>query len=504
MSLLTLKSLSLTLGTPLFAGLDLTLERGDRLGLIAANGRGKSSLLRLIAEGTEPTSGEITTARSLKTALLAQDTPPALRDATAREAALSRLDPETLDYESWRAEIALDDLGVPEDLRDRPMQTLSGGWQRMALLAAAIVTEPDLLLLDEPTNHLDLARLGQLEAWIAALPRDTGVIVTSHDRAFLDAVTTRTLFLRPETSRSFPLPYSAARLALDEADAADGRHFDNEMKRAQQLRKQAAKLKNIGINSGSDLLITKTKQLSDRAAKMEAAARPAHRDESAGRIRLESSGTHARALVSIDEGVLTAPDGRALYCLPRAWIEPGDRIVLLGPNGAGKSRLIARIRRAIDGGSEGVRTAAAVRLGEVDQHLSLLDAFATPMEAVTRTFTGGDARARALLAGAGLRIDLQTGPMSALSGGQRARLAMLILRLAEPNFYLLDEPTNHLDIEGQEALQAELARQGAACLLVSHDRAFVRAVAERVWSIENGRLVEHETPDRVFDRLMQA
>jgi ATPase subunit of ABC transporter with duplicated ATPase domains len=123
---------------------------------------------------------------------------------------------------------------------------------------------------------------------------------------------------------------------------------------------------------------------------------------------------------------------------------------------------------------------------------------------VKRTSDLADQPARALLAGAGIAIDAQTAPAARLSGGQRARLAMLLLRLAQPNFYLLDEPTNHLDIEGQDMLEGELIEQGAACLLVSHDRAFVRAVATRVWVIEGRRLVEVEDPDPVLDRLMRT
>ncbi|SDF87956.1 ABC-F family ATP-binding cassette domain-containing protein [Alloyangia pacifica] len=502
MSLLTLKSLSLTLGAPLFEGLDLTLNPGDRLGLVAANGRGKSSLMRLIAEGGAPTSGEIATARGLKVALLEQQVPGALLGQSVRTAACARLDPEMVDYESWRAEIALDDLGVSEELRDRPLGALSGGWQRLVLLAGLAVTEPDLLLLDEPTNHLDLARIGQLQDWLAALPARCGIIVTSHDRAFLDAATNRTLFLRPGGSRDFALPYSQARAALDEADAADARQFAGEMKRARQLRQQAAKLKNVGVNSGSDLLTVKSKQLRERAEKLEEAARPAHAEQSAGRIRLDSSDTHARALVSFEAADVVAPGGRVLYRMPKMWIAPGDRVVLLGPNGAGKSRLIEAVRAACRGNAGPIRTAATLKAGEMGQGLDQLDGFCSPMEAVTQLSSGGDARARAALAGAGIGIDLQTRPLDALSGGQRARLVLLMLRLTKPTLFLLDEPTNHLDIEGQEALQGELLSQGAACLLVSHDRAFVRAVATRVWSIEAGRLVERDDPEPVLERLM--
>ena len=136
--------------------------------------------------------------------------------------------------------------------------------------------------------------------------------------------------------------------------------------------------------------------------------------------------------------------------------------------------------------------------GWSDQGLSQLDAFPTPWAAVTERFDVGDQRARALLAGAGIGIDLQSARMAALSGGQKSRLAMLVLRLTAPNLYLLDEPTNHLDIEGQEALETELCAREASGLLVSHDRAFVRGVGTRFWQIQGRRLAEVDGPEAFF------
>ena len=499
MSILSLKDLGVTLGAPLFTGLSFTIHPGDRIGLVAANGRGKSTLLRVLAGEAEPTEGQITRARGLKTGHLAQEVPEALLPLPLADAVRRALSADQAENEGWRVDIVLDDLGVPAELRDRPLAALSGGWQRVAMLARVWVTEPDLMLMDEPTNHLDLSRIGFLERWIAGLPRGFPLLVASHDRAFLDRVTTRTLFLRETASRDFALAYSRAREALDEADAADARRFDNDLRAAAQLRRQAAKLKNIGINSGSDLLVTKTRQLTERAARIETAARPGYRERSAGEIRLEGSGSHARALVTLEDAGVAAPDGRALYRTGRKWIGSGERIVILGPNGAGKTRLLEAVAAAIAaGGGDGIKVSPTARPGYSDQGLSQVGAGETPHEAVTRRFDIGDQAARGMLAGAGIGIDLQSRPSARLSGGQRARLAMLILRLTRPNLYLLDEPTNHLDIEGQEALEAELLAGETSALLVSHDRAFVRAVGNRFWRIDGRRLVEEEGPEHFF------
>lgn len=502
MTVMNINALGVILGDPLFTDLNVTISKGNRIGLVAANGRGKTTLLECLAGLSEPTHGEITSARGLRVGYVAQYVPEEAYELTLYDWVLKAMPEEQADYESWRVDVVLGDLSVPYEVQHMPLSELSGGWQRTALLAAAWVTEPDLLLLDEPTNHLDLGRIALLQEWLAGLPKDVPVVMTSHDRAFLDAVTNRTLFLRTEQSRDFPLPFSKARAALDEADAADQRRFANDLNKAQQLRKQAAKLKNIGINSGSDLLVNKTKQLNDRAAQIEAAAKPAHREHSAGDIKLVNSGTHAKALVTLEDVQVETPDGRALYKTGQKWILPGDRIVLLGTNGTGKTRLVKLIAKALAGEGSPVKCAPSVVPAYSDQHLSQLNPKETPMGAVTSEFDFGDQRARGILAGAGVNIRMQDTPLEALSGGQKARLAMLVLRLKNPNFYLLDEPTNHLDIEGQEMLEDELISHNASCLLVSHDRSFLRNVGNRFWLIQDKKLVEVDSPEPFLEGEM--
>jgi ATPase subunit of ABC transporter with duplicated ATPase domains len=501
MALITLRNLGMTLSAPLFSQLNLVVNPGDRIGLVAANGRGKSTLLRCIAGLIEAGQGEITRARGLTIGYVEQDVPPALIDTPFDAAVLGALPAERRNSESWRAAIVLDSLGVPEALRQKPLRHLSGGWQRMAMLGRVVVIEADMLLLDEPTNHLDLARIGGLETWLNALPREMPVVIASHDRAFLDATTNRTLFLRPEQSQIFSLPYTRARAALDEADASDARRYQRDVKEARQLRRHAAKLNNIGINSGSDLLLQKTKHLKQRAQKLEEAARPVHLERSAGAIKLANSGTHARVLVALDDAAIATPDGRLLFRTGKQFICRGDRIVLLGQNGAGKTRLLSMLRQAIEkpeAVQAGIKVTQSLALGYSGQDLADLSDADTPMHAIVSRFDVGDQRTRTLLAGAGLPVAMQGRPIGRLSGGQKARLGMLVLRLTEPNFYLLDEPTNHLDIEGQEALEGELLAQQASCLLVSHDRSFVRRTGNRFWLIDRKKLVELEGPEHFF------
>ncbi|EEW60690.1 conserved ATP-binding component of ABC transporter [Ruegeria sp. TrichCH4B] len=495
MTVMNINALSVILGAPLFEDLNLTISKGDRIGLVAANGCGKTTLLECLSGAFEPTNGNIVRARGLRVGYVTQYVPERAYAQTLYDWVLNALPAEQAEFESWRVDVVLGDLSVPYELQHLRLRELSGGWQRTALLAAEWIKEPDVLLLDEPTNHLDLNRIGMLQDWLSRLPRDVAVVITSHDRAFLDATTNRTVFLRAESARVFSLPFTAARAVLDDADAADQRRFANDLNKAQQLRRQAMKLKNIGINSGSDLLVTKTKQLNERAAKIEAAAKPAHQDRSAGDIKLANSGTHAKALVTLEDVPVEAPDGRLLYKTGQKWILPGDRIVLLGANGAGKTQLVKMIQRALAENEGPVKCAPSVVPAYSDQHLSEFLKHHTPMSAVTGEFDIGDQRARSVLAGAGVQMQMQDTKIEALSGGQKARLAMLMLRLKNPNFYLLDEPTNHLDIEGQEALEAELIAHNVSCLLVSHDRSFLRNVGNRFWWINRKKLEEVESPE---------
>jgi len=498
MASISLKDVGVTATSPLFQHLTLTIAEGDCVGLIAQNGGGKSTLLRCLAGTAEVTSGDIVRSRGLRLGLVEQDIAENLRPLTLHEAIRRALSPEQREDESWRVDVVLDEFEAPADMRDRPVSALSGGWQRLMLIARVWVTEPDALLLDEPTNHLDLAKLYWLENWLKPVSRNLPVVVASHDRDFLDAVTNRTLFLRPGTSRVFALPFSAAKTALAGEDNAAEASREKDMKEASRLRRNAGELKNIGINSGSDLLQKKAKQLRERAESLEQNVKAVHRERS-GDIRLGNSGTHARVMVAFDDVAITRPDGEPLFRTGRLHLFQGDRIVLLGRNGAGKSQFIKLLRRAIEAADTvpGVKVSPQLALGYMDQDLSQLRPEQSPVDLIGR-FGQGDQRTASLLAGAGFAVEKQGRPIGQLSFGQRARLALLALRLAEPNFYLLDEPTNHIDITGQEALEGEILAHGATAVLVSHDRRFVRDIGTRFLLIGGRRLREVDGPEGFF------
>jgi ATPase subunit of ABC transporter with duplicated ATPase domains len=489
MALIALRFVGAVSPRPLFRDLSFIVGPGDRIGLVAGNGGGKSTLLRFVAGLAEPDRGEVTLARGVRVALVPQDVPDALLTLTLHEAVRRALPPAERADEAWRAGVVLDEFEAPENMRARPVGALSGGWQRLALLARAWVTRPGALLLDEPTNHLDVDKIAWLEGWLLGAAARTPLLVASHDRRFLDTVTTHTLFLRPETSRFVAHPYTQARAVLAEDDAAEARRHARDSKEVARLRRNAGALRNIGVNSGSDLLQKKSMQLRDRAERLEESLRPAHAERS-GEIRLASRATHAKVLIAVRGLTVRAPDGRALFRVETLDVRQGDRLVLLGRNGAGKSRFLATLLEAAAGAVPGVTVAPSAVVGFAAQGMAHLPETLTPHRFVSARPEVGDARATALLAGAGIGVAAQAKPIATLSPGERARLGLLALRLQAPNLYLLDEPTNHVDIAGQEALEAALLAERATCVLVSHDRSFVDAVGTRFVSIADGRAVE--------------
>ena len=501
MTTLSLKDAAFVAQSVLFQDLTLTFGAGDHVGLVAQNGAGKTTLLRCLADDIELTRGTIVRSRGLHVGYVPQDVEPALLDVTMRDAVLLALDESVRESESWRADMVLESMGAGPDMWSLKVRALSGGWRRLMLLARVWVCDPDVLLLDEPTNHLDLEKILMLENWLQTWAGATLVIAASHDRSFLDAVTNRTLFLRPEKSHLYALPYSRAREELAQADAADAAEQERDLKEAQRLRRQSRKLKNIGINSHSDLLLKKQKQLRERAEKIEQAATAVHTERS-GEIRLAERGTHARALIRIKDLQVAAPDGRPLFAVPGLDVLQGDRIVVLGRNGTGKSTLLRILLELYRGGADrpDVRFTPTLAMGFMDQELSGMPPEQSPFDFVL-AFGQGDARTRSSLASAGIPYDKQGRPIRELSLGERSRLALLGLRFSTPNFYVLDEPTNHVDIAGQEALAEEIRSRGAGCLLVSHDRAFVRDVGTRFLVVEGGKVAECETPDAYFSSL---
>ena len=507
MSLLSAEKLSFAYGTrQIFADLDFAIAEGDRVGLIGPNGCGKSTLLRVLAGREEIDAGRLQRRRGLAIAYVEQTVPPALEALTARQAVVEGMAPEDREIHAYRAEALLAAFGFTDKQSEARLSELSGGWRRLALIARAAAGEPDLLLLDEPTNPLDLAKILHLEAWMRdelACP----FLLVSHDRTLLDRVTSRTLVLRDGRIHAFEHPCSRARELLTERDIAAARARAAEEDEIRRLEASAKRLATWGKVFDNEKFSRRAKSMEKRIGKL--------REEltvvaKADRRELQLSAEEARAnyLLRCHNLAVAAPDGRRLFTVDSLALARGERIAILGRNASGKSTLLRLLTAEAAAGREQLAAKAEVyfspqaKVGYFDQEMSRLPPDRALFEFFLHSFDIGDRQVRSELARAGFPVVEQDRPMGELSGGERARLLFLLLKLERPSLLILDEPTNHLDIEGRDRLEEEILAKDMTALLVSHDRRLIEAVANRFLWIDHGRLREIEGPQDFYDSLM--
>src|SRR4029077_378006 len=342
MSLLSVENLGFAYGARgIFAGLDFSIEEGDRVGLIGPNGCGKSTLLRVLAGREEIDEGRRQTRRNLVIAAVEQMLPPELESRTALEAVAEGMAPGEREIFAYRAEAILSVFGFDEAQAATPLSALSGGWRRLVLIARAAVAEPDLLLLDEPTNHLALAKILCLEAWMRdelAAP----FIVVSHDRTLLDRTTERTLILRDGRVQDFAAPSSRARELLTERDVAAARARAAEEDEIRRLEASAKRLASWGKVFDNEKFSRRAKSMEKRIDKlradMTAVAKADKRD-----LRLAADEARANILLRCQMLPVEAPDGRPLFSLERLNLARGDRVAILGRNASGKSTFLRKL-----------------------------------------------------------------------------------------------------------------------------------------------------------------
>ena len=473
-----------------------------RTALVGENGAGKSTLIKCLLGELELIDGQIVKSRGLKIGYVPQDVPDGLADKPVREVLEGALT-LTDGSEDWKVDVLLDEIGVSYETAQLPFGSLSGGWQRLMLIAAAArLSEPDLLILDEPTNHLDLSNINTLETWLEEGPKRPMLIV-SHDREFLQRSTTRTLFLRADGAHSFATPFVQAREALLERDTADARRRQLEGKEIERLEKVAARYRVWGVKN--DKFDKRAKATEKRIDRIEAERTEAYVARER-RLDLHDGAMDAKIALRVQNYAVKTPDGaRTLFTIDRLAVAAGDRIALLGVNGSGKSTLLNALAAAFDpelehyDGQAPLRFNPQARLVYFDQRMVDLPLKQSLIDYVCAAEGATIRESNALLAKAGFPHARIQGPIGNLSHGERARLVFLRLKLAKPNLYLLDEPTNHLDIEGQEDLEAQLEAADVACLFVSHDRYFTRTAATRFLEIRKGKLVEVEGPEAFFE-----
>ena len=484
---LALSDLSLTFGgEPLFSGVSMAVGEGDRLCLVGRNGSGKSTLLKIAAGLVEPDAGERFVRPGKAVAWLPQE-PDFAGFASLGDYAAAGLDAA----ERWRAEAAMQGLGVAEALDPA---AASGGERRRAALARVLAAEADLLLLDEPTNHLDIAAIEWLEGWLGSTR--AGFVLISHDRALLRRVTRSTLWLDRGEARRLDRGFEAFEAWRDktyEEDAASARKLD-------RLIRREARWAVEGVSARR----TRNQGRLRRLAALRDERRRQVGPAGAAPLALESGPASAR-LVAEAKGVGKRLGGREIVRGFSIRVTRGDRVAFVGPNGAGKTTLLKLLTGELAPDSGSLRLGERLRLATFDQNRAQLDPEASLWETLTGEAElgaggGGDqilVRGRPKHVVGYLKEFLfderqARGPVKALSGGERARLLLAKLMAKPSNLLVLDEPTNDLDVETLDLLQERLDEYDGTVLLVSHDRDFIDRVATSTVRLDGaGGAVEH-------------
>jgi ATP-binding cassette, subfamily F, member 3 len=524
MSLIVCTGVEIAFGaTTVLSGLDLRIEARDRLAVVGANGAGKSSLLDVLAGLSEPAAGSIDRERRLRVGYLPQEAPEPTELTVLAEAMASRTDLASLrdelstlehemsagcvdldalmarygdaqhayeagggyDLES-RARAALHGLGLEEAEQAQHPRELSGGQVRRLQMAKLLLQDADLLLIDEPTNHLDLSGIEWLEEFLRESP--TAMVLVSHDRRFLDRVCTRVLELSHGIPEEYPGSYSSYVKLRAERRARREKEWDAQQ---QYIAHQEEFIRRYKAGQ-------RAREARGRQTKLDRLDRVARPQEDR-RPRLRLTSTPGANVLMRATDLVAGYDGAGIVALPRAVIAPGDRVAIVGANGSGKSTLLHTLAGELPpvSGTVSPGTRLSMRLYRQDLGrdeeaaiAASTDGEPTVLDALLFDHPIGEERARTLLGSLLFSGDDVTKPLPALSGGERARLALGRLALEPTNLVLLDEPTNHLDIPAQEVLEDAIRDYRGGVVLVSHDRALIDAVATRVWSIEDGRVRE--------------
>ncbi len=504
-------------GRPLFEGASATIPTGHKVGLVGRNGAGKTTLFRLIRGELALEGGEILLPVRARIGGVAQEVPSSdvslldtvLAADTERASLLAEAetatDPHRIadiqhrlsDIDAWsaegRASAILRGLGFDTEAQDRPCSDFSGGWRMRVALAGVLFAQPDYLLLDEPTNYLDLEGALWLEGYLQRYPHT--VIIISHDRGLLNRAVQGILHLDNRKLTYWQGGYDqfarqfAERRALQASEArkveARRAHLQGFVDRFKAKASKAAQ-----AQSRVKMLEKLTPITAPEDAKKVVFSFPEPEELSPPIITLDNCAV----------GYGGAPVLRRLNLR----IDQDDRIALLGRNGEGKSTLAKLLAGKLEPGEGRVTRSSKLRIGYFAQHqVDELHVDETPLQHVMRLRPEeGQARLRARLAGFGLMADQAETVVGRLSGGQKARLSLLLATIDAPHLLILDEPTNHLDIESREALVEALTEYSGAVILVSHDMHLLSLVADRLWLVKGGTVTPYAEDLEAYRRML--
>ncbi|HAG53032.1 MAG TPA: ABC transporter ATP-binding protein [Alphaproteobacteria bacterium] len=484
MRLITLSEIQKRIGNrELFQGIDLTIFKGDKIGLIGPNGAGKSTLLKIIAEVIDYDNGEIETAKGLTVSYLPQ-TENFNEELTLLNAVLDSMNNMPLDEDEKRTKaiFALNKVGFIKNLETITVSEISGGWKKRLAIACATAQEADLVLLDEPTNHLDLDGILELEQTLKEA--DFGFIVISHDRRFLNNITAKTMEINAIYPKGFfkqDLPYESFMKKREE-------YFNNEQSTRDSL-KSRLKVEQEWLQRGARARSTKAEARIESIYEMQDQLKDLNKRLAIKRSQersFEFSSTERKTKRLIELKNITKKfDNKTIIRDFSMTLAPKSCIGLLGKNGAGKSTLQNIIAKKLTPDTGSVKYVDNLRISIFDQARTAVDKNLTPRKLFCQgsdsvIFQDRVVHINVWLKYLQLRHDQGDTPIKNLSGGEQARLNLGLIMLERADVLLLDEPTNDLDIESLQMLEKALKTFPGAIILISHDRKLVESVSTKI------------------------
>ena len=516
MTILTVSGVSLAYGPEqILENISFNVNAGDRVGIVGRNGAGKTSLLRILLSEEQPTAGNCVYARGTSVACLKQNAcAEAEADCTvteymllgipgiiALEAELAeterRLADSDLSGESRslladrlaeqnerftaiggrqyraRCDSLLTKTGFSDAEKQLRLSELSGGQRTRLALCRILFSEPDVLMLDEPTNHLDIDTLFWLEGYLAQYKKT--LLVVSHDRYFLDRVTNKTLYMDGRHAKLYPAAYSAAEELRDAERAFEEKRWKLQQKEIARIKAHIEQQRQFGRERNFVTIASREKAL----ARMEKYERPMT-DNRSMRLSFRTAEAGANEVLAV-RGLSMAFDGKTLFSNVNLDVRRGERLFLVGANGVGKSTFLRILCGKLLQKSGSVHPGTAVTYAYYDQENHGISDANTVFSELSNAYPAKtDGELRSLLGAFLFRGEDVFKPVSALSGGERCRLALCKMMWSGANLLLLDEPTNHLDISSKEALEQALEDYEGTVIAVSHDRYFIDRLATRI------------------------
>ena len=459
----------------LLDGVSLGVQTGDRIGVVGLNGGGKSTLLKVLTGQEQPDEGRVSQMNDIRVAMVTQEANLNPEDTVA-DVVLRPLGVETFEWASKSSvRDVLDGLGITELGLDSKVGQLSGGERRRTNLAAALVQELDLLVLDEPTNHLDVEGVQWLADYL--LKTKAALVVVTHDRWFLDTVATRTWEVHDGRVDTYEGGYNDWVYARAErARQADA---------VEQRRRNLARKELAWLRRGAPARTSKPRYRIEAAEALIADV-PAPRDTV--ELMAFSKQRQGKVVIELEDAYISTPDGRDLVRDLTWRLAPGERIGLVGVNGSGKTTLLRVLAGEYALGRGRRIEGKTVRLGWLRQELDDLDPTMRLLDAVESVasyvqFGKKELSASQLAERLGFSAKRQRTPIGDLSGGERRRLQLTRVLMAEPNVLLLDEPTNDLDIDTLQELESLLDSWPGTLVVISHDRYLIERICDSTWAL---------------------